>query len=188
MYRAAVLALALAACEGPGQVKQPDPCMGVVTDVPLSAALHVPEGSPIQWTSNPPTSGSHYPIWAEFDQHYDSLERGYWVHDLEHGAIVYAYRCDAGCPDVAATLDDVIHNLSTDGTCHAPVRQRALVVEDPLLPADGMVTAVAWGSYYAAANACADRNTLVDFYNDHAAQGPEDTCADGAAFSGTPLF
>src|SRR4051812_24518051 len=101
--RLAVL-LVLAACEGPGQVKPPDPCMGVVTDVPLAPANHVPEGSPITWTSNPPTSGSHYPIWAEFDEHYDTLDRGYWVHDLEHGAVVFAYRCDAGCPELAAAL------------------------------------------------------------------------------------
>ena len=34
---------------------------------------------------------------------------------------------------------------------------------------------------------CADHATLVAYYADHAAHGPEDTCSDGAAFSGVPL-
>lgn len=176
----------LAACESPQQIRKPDPCGGDVTDFPLMPGLHVDEGTPITWNSNPPTSGEHYPIWAAYDRHYDSLERGYWVHDLEHGAIVYAYRCDAGCPDIAATLDGVVQALPTEGSCLAPVRQRALVVEDPMLPNDGMVVAVSWGSFYAA-NMCADHDTLVGYYFDHVARGPEDTCADGAAFTSTQL-
>ncbi|HSN26025.1 MAG TPA: DUF3105 domain-containing protein [Kofleriaceae bacterium] len=178
--------IALAGCSSSQPPRKPDPCGGDVTDFPLQPGLHVAEGTPITWSSNPPTSGTHYPIWAGYDRHYDSLERGYWVHDLEHGAVVYAYRCDAGCPDIGATLDAVVKALPTDGTCTAPVRQRALVVEDPMLPADGMVVAVSWGSFYAA-NACADQATLVEFYYDHVAHAPEDTCADGVAFSGVPL-
>jgi hypothetical protein len=188
MVRLAVLALVLAACVDSGQPKPPpDPCNGTITDVPTVASPHVDIGSPVTWTSNPPTSGPHYPVWAEYDQHYDPIERGYWVHDLEHGAVVYAYRCDAGCPDVAAQLDAVVRALPKDGTCNSPVRQRSLVVADPLLPADRTVAAVAWGSYYTAANACADAPTLTVFYYDHAARGPEDTCADGATFSGVPI-
>jgi hypothetical protein len=178
--------LALTGCGSSPPPPLPDPCGGSVTNVPLLVGTHVAEGTPIDWNSNPPTSGPHYPIWAGYDRHYSALERGYWVHDLEHGAIVYAYRCDAGCPDIAAALDAVVVALGTDTTCTAPVRHRALVVEDPLLPDDGMVVAVAWGSFYAA-NACADHATLMEFYYEHAARGPEDTCADGAAFSGVPV-
>ena len=176
----------LVACSSSQPPRKPDPCGGNVTDVPLQPGTHVPEGSSITWNSNPPTSGSHYPIWAAYDRHYAALQRGYWVHDLEHGATVYAVRCDAGCPDLTATLDNVVKALPADGTCSSPVRQRALVVEDPMLPNDGMVVAVSWGSFYAA-NACADQTTLVDFYYDHVARGPEDTCADGADFTGAPL-
>jgi hypothetical protein len=146
----------------------------------------VPEGSAPTWTSNPPTSGPHYAVWAAFDQHYESLGRGYWLHDLEHGAVVYAYRCDAGCPEVAAQLDDVVKALPPDSACTDPVRQRALVVADPLLPEDNTVAAVAWGSYYI--GQCADPATLKQFYFEHAGRGPEDLCVDGASLGGTPLF
>lgn len=178
--------LALAACSSDDPPPPPDPCNGVVTDVPLLDSPHVPEGSTPTWNSNPPTSGPHYPVWAAFDQHYENLARGYWLHDLEHGAVVYAYRCDAGCPDVAAQLDAVVKALPDDSTCAAPVHQRALVVADPLLPDDNTVAAVAWGSYYV--GQCADLATLRQFYYEHAGRGPEDTCVNGAAFSSTPIF
>ena len=181
------LFVVVAACASHNKPPPPDPCNGTVTEVPTVASPHVPEGSTPTWTSNPPTSGPHYPIWAEYDQDYVNLARGYWLHDLEHGAVVYAYRCDAGCPDVAAQLDAVVKALPTDSTCASPVKQRSLVVADPLLPDDNSVDAVAWGVYYTAANACADPATLESFYYDHAANGPEDTCADGAILGGTPI-
>lgn len=179
----------VAACssDDPPTPPPPDPCNGAVTDVPTVDSPHVPEGSTPAWTSNPPTSGPHYPVWAAFDQHYDGLARGYWLHDLEHGAVVYAYRCDAGCPDIAAQLDAVVKALPADHTCSAPVHQRSLVVADPSLPDDNTVAAVAWGSFYI--GQCADPATLTRFYDDHVARAPENTCADGVAFStGTPLY
>src|SRR4051794_19817276 len=190
MFRSALVlaVLAVAACSDSQPKPPPDPCNGTITDVPTVASPHVDPGTPVDWTSNPPTSGPHYPVWAQYDQHYDTIERGYWVHDLEHGAVVYAYRCDAGCPDVAAKLDAVVRALPSDGTCSSPVHQRSLVVADPLLPEDGEVAAVAWGSFYAASGQCADAPTLTAFYYDHVARGTEDTCASGAAFTGTPLF
>ena len=177
----------VAGCASQKSKPPPDPCNGVVTEVPTVASPHVDIGTMPTWTSNPPTSGPHYPVWAAYDQDYKDLARGYYLHDLEHGAIVYAYRCDAGCPDVEAQLDAVVKALPTDSTCASPVKQRALVVADPLLPADSTVDAVAWGVYYSAANACADAPTLEQFYYDHAAQGPEDLCTDGALLDGTPI-
>lgn len=177
----------LAGCAAHHDKPPPDPCGGAVTEVATVASPHVDIGTMVNWTSNPPTSGPHYPVWAAYDQDYPELQRGYWVHDLEHGAVVFAYRCDAGCPEVAAQLDAVVKALPVDSTCASPVKQRSLVVEDPLLPADNTVDAVAWGVYYSAAGACVDPATLESFYFDHVAQGPEDLCTDGAALGGTPI-
>ena len=181
-----VLLVALAACTDHASKPPPDPCNGTIVEVPTVASPHVDIGTMVTWTSNPPTSGPHYPVWAAYDQHYEDLARGYWLHDLEHGAVVYAYRCDAGCPDVAAQLDAIVKTLPSDSTCTSPVHQRALVVADPMLPDDNTVDAVAWGVYYS--GQCADPATLESFYFDHAANSPEDTCADGATLGGTPIF
>src|SRR5690606_18750217 len=51
-------------------------------------AGHVDVGTVIEWMHDPPHSGPHYPVWAASGEHDEVVERGYWVHNLEHGAIV----------------------------------------------------------------------------------------------------
>lgn len=170
---------------GPDASEQPtgDPCNGRIISAPLAGAPHVPEGSSVTWSTNPPTSGPHYPIWAKWDRQYASLARGNWVHNLEHGGVVLAYRCDAGC-DTAATLAEIAVALPADPLCDAPVRHRVIVVADPLLPNDGDVAYVAWGTYYT--GTCVDEAEATKFYTEHAGRGPEQLCADGSgAYGGT---
>lgn len=170
----------------PVTVKTGDACGGTITTVPTVDSFHVDQGTAITWTSNPPTSGDHFQLWAAWDRAYDDLPRGHWVHNLEHGAVVFGYRCDAGCPDVATQLGDVVRSLPDDPMCVAPVHQRALVVADPLLPTDLTVTAVAWGVFYE--GTCVDEGSLQAFFADHVARAPENICANGATLGGTPLF
>jgi len=164
-----------------------DPCNGRIVTAALTAAPHVPDGSVVDWTTNPPTSGPHYAVWAKWDRQFTTLARGNWMHNAEHGGVIFAYRCDAGC-DVAATLARLVSGFADDPRCLAPIRHRAIVVADPLLPSDGDVAAVAWGTYYIAAGSCVDDAALTRFYLARVGHGPEDTCADGSgAFGGDPL-
>lgn len=64
---------------------------------------HLPEGSPLpQYSTNPPTSGTHYPTWfTEGFYEENSAEavstvnpEGYIVHNLEHGYVVFWYNCE----------------------------------------------------------------------------------------------
>lgn len=156
---------------------------GVVDIVPQEGALHVPQGTVIEWSTNPPTSGDHFAIWAAYDRSYGALDRGFWVHNLEHGAIVFAYKCDPACPDDVAALEDVVRSLPVDASCVDPVRQRAIVVEDPLLPDGVTFAAVAWGAMYTAT--CVDPDALREFARDFYDSAPEDLCDDGASLGGT---
>lgn len=156
------------------------------TTVPLEAGIHMPVGTQIEWSTNPPVTGMHYPIWAAWDRDYATLERGYYVHNLEHGGIVFLYNCpqDGGCPDVVAQLDDVARGFSTDDACEAPVRNRMVVTADPLLPEGVQVAAAAWGVMYTAS--CFDPYVLT-FARGHYNHAPEDLCNDGANLGGTFL-
>src|SRR5436309_10545185 len=69
-------------------------CAVTIETPPLLAAAHVPIGSAIEWSSNPPSSGPHYPIWAAYQTYAMPVDLGYLVHDMEHGAVVLFYRCD----------------------------------------------------------------------------------------------
>jgi hypothetical protein len=156
-------------------------CDGLETAVAPQPGNHVPIGTAITWSSNPPATGTHYPVWAQYDRTYTSLDRGYYVHDAEHGAIVLLYNCPTGCADVVTGLEAVVRAMPIDHGCTLPVRQRALVAGDPLLPADVVVAAVAWDVMYTAT--CVDPY-LHTFANNHYNNAPEDLCADGAALGG----
>ncbi len=140
---------------------------------------HVPIGSTIQWDSNPPSSGDHYPIWAAYQEYTTPVPRGYYVHDLEHGAIVFLYNCgDAGCPDVVKTLQAASDAIPDDPLCTSAgqgVRVRTVITPDPLIEVP--VAAAAWGWVYKAH--CADLPTLRDFALAHYGQGREVLCGDG---------
>jgi uncharacterized protein DUF3105 len=62
---------------------------------------HVPVGSSIEYPYCPPTSGQHYaqpaaPIPARVYPPNEEKAPQYWLHNLEHGYVVLAYRCPSG--------------------------------------------------------------------------------------------
>jgi hypothetical protein len=157
----------------------PDASCPVTIDTPeLLPGTHVPEGTPITWSSNPPSSGPHYPIWANFQEFDQPVDLGYVVHALEHGAIVMFHKCatgDPGCDVIVDAFRKVRDAIPSDPRCDPGVRVRVVIVPDPLL--DVPVAAAAWGWTYKAE--CADLPTLTDFAKAHYAQGTEDLCAPG---------
>lgn len=178
------LALALSAC-GDDPV---DPEWVSVTGATCGARTrrfatldspHVdPSSGPIAWNSNPPSSGPHSGVWARFGAFSAPVPRANYVHNLEHGGVVIAYRCaDDRCP-LAARVRAVFDALPGDPACvapGAPVRPRAVLTPDPLLESE--VAAAAWGAVYQAD--CVDGPSLAAFYASRVGMGPEDTCADG---------
>jgi len=146
---------------------------------PLGAGLHVPVGSVIEWPSNPPQSGTHYPVWAAFQEFSTAVPRGYYVHDLEHGAVVLLHRCEllggGDCTPVLEALRQTAASLPDDARCSGGVRVRTVITPDPLIAEP--IVAVSWGFIYRAQ--CVDLPSLKAFASAHYAQGPEDECANG---------
>ena len=59
----------------------------------------------------PPASGPHYPIWARYQRHPAEVPIGYWLHNVEHGAVVFLYRPDAPSEQIdalAAVYDSLL--------------------------------------------------------------------------------
>lgn len=140
---------------------------------------HQDAGLPITWNTNPPTSGTHYPEWVVWNAVYETpIDRGYWVHNLEHGGTVFTYHCDPACPDELARLRAMLTALPADADCPALVH-RAIVVEDPLLPAGVRFAASAWQHSWT--GSCLDEAALTVFHNAHlGGMAPEPgNCAQG---------
>lgn len=152
----------------------------VIIDTPeLLASPHVPEGSTNAYSSNPPTSGPHYPVWANFQEIGVPFDDGYLVHSLEHGAVALLYKCEgAACATTLEALRKIRDSLATDSSCDPSIRVRVVIAPYPKL--DVPVAAVAWGWTYKAQ--CVDVPTLTQFAKDHYAQGPENLCVAGRSF------
>lgn len=192
--------LLLAACGGDGAEGEPPggPSDGGLTDVVVThpdlppvdgsdtctietadwtpdSAQHVPVCTPLQYATNPPAGGAHYPYWAEFGVYTSPVPHGYLVHDLEHGAVVLSWNCADGCSEVPAALASIAAAMPQDPLCDEAVRTRMIVVPDPDL--DVPIAAAAWGHLYRAT--CLDVPGLTAWVRAHYGQSPETLCAQG---------
>jgi hypothetical protein len=152
-------------------------CDAVETSETLEPALHVTQCSYVTWGSNPPSSGSHYGTWTAFKEYTTPIPEGFWVHDLEHGAVVLTYNCPSGCAADVDAARAFIAALSDDAVClqTAGVRRRVILTPDPKL--DVPFAASAWG-FTLKAN-CFDPVRFGNFVAAHYGHGPEDICSDG---------
>jgi hypothetical protein len=167
-------ALAFAACGSGGSPAAPAPVPGATpgVQVPNEGWAHVPEGAAVDYRNNPPASGPHYPVWARYQEHLVAVPRPYWVHNLEHGAIVLLYRPDAGGP-APAPLREVYGAIPLDPACG---NKRALLTPDPLLPRRFAAVAADW----VLLADTVDREAFLAFASARRGRGPENVCTDGA--------
>ena len=69
----------------------PQNTAAVGVEIPILEADHVDEGVKVEYNSTPPTSGEHWPRWADCGFYTENLPDERIVHNLEHGNIVVNY-------------------------------------------------------------------------------------------------
>jgi hypothetical protein len=155
-------------------------CNVVAKDEVIQPGIHVPEGTAIDYPTNPPSSGEHYPVWANFQEYDHPVADGYLVHSMEHGAVALFYDCIPGAcaadPGVLEALRAVRAAVPTDPLCDPSIRVRVIIAPRPAN--DSPITAAAWGATYHAD--CVDAPSLAQFIADHYAKAPENFCSPGA--------
>lgn len=139
---------------------------------------HVTACSEIDYVTNPPCLGPHYGSWAAFQNYDAAIPRGFWVHSLEHGAVVISYACE-DCEDEVAAAKAMIAELPIDPLCSAPVERRVILTPDRRL--DTRWAASAWG--FTLTSDCFEPEVFSAFAVSHNAAGPEDFCANGVDVS-----
>jgi Protein of unknown function (DUF3105) len=151
-------------------------------DITVPSRNHVPVCTPVTYDTNPPSGGDHWPIWAAYREYQETaVPREMYVHDLEHGAIVFLFRCAGSCPDVVDALSSVFTGMAADPLCDGlgPTARHVLTADPDLATP---IAAAAWGATYTAT--CIDAPSLQQFARDHYAHGPEDFCTDGLDIEG----
>jgi len=95
----------------------------------------------------------------------EGLQPGYWVHSLEHGYIVLAYRPPAS-PEMLRQFDEMMHNFPKSKYGFV----KMVIVPYPDMPHP--YAALAW-TYRLWLDEF-DRQKILDFYRAHVDRGPED--------------
>ncbi len=149
--------------------------VGTVTGV--GDPTHHDACTPITYATVPPAGGEHYATWAAYKTYTKPVPWGFLVHNMEHGAVVIAYKCATrdACPALADEIAAVVGGIPQDPTCSAAVRNRIIVAPNPDL--DVSIVAASWGHAYRAT--CMDAASLRSFIDGHYAMGREDTCSNG---------
>jgi hypothetical protein len=141
---------------------------------------HVALGTMVQYDTNPPCAGDHWPVWATWGVHSDIVAPEYFVHNLEHGGVVLLYNCPQDCPDLVAELQAFLQAQPIDPLCQAQgtgVPNRFLLTSDPDL--DAVWAASAWGYYLSSSDSCLNVDALNAFVAAHYGNGREALCAQG---------
>lgn len=92
----------------------PEVLQGSVQELPDEGRDHVEEGTQIDYDSEPPTSGPHYPRWANPGLYREDIEPGLLVHNLEHGHIVIYYSPSLLSTEGASKLTDLTDEYTGD--------------------------------------------------------------------------
>ncbi len=137
--------------------------------VPDDGGSHVEEGAAVEYENFPPASGPHYMRTVEYGVYEQIVPAPYWVHNLEHGAIVLLYRC----PDQQESCPDILRELQSlyERTPPGKYGQAKLVVTQyPDLETSYAV--LAWNRLLELDEL--DEDKVLEFYRAWVDKGPED--------------
>lgn len=116
-----------------------------------------------------PVSGNHWGAWAAWSSVYPkAIKRGFLLHNLEHGGLVFSYKCaDNKTPACKAAQDKLVAIAQQIGP-------RVIVTPDPTQPE--MFAIRGWR--YGYSSSCLDDASAKQFSAAHYRQGREDADAD----------
>jgi hypothetical protein len=109
-----------------------------IEQFPEEGRNHVQNGSKVQYQTNPPTSGDHYPNWSRWGVFNPAPVDELIVHNLEHGGIIIFYDCPDNCPTSQDKLASYANRYSPDAFVGVMVAPRSN------LPNDARIALVSW--------------------------------------------
>ena len=131
-------------------------CGACEETLPVTSALHVT--GMVDYPDVPPVGGPHSACWGTWGVHDEPLKTERWVHNLEHGGVVFLYRCDEGCDAEIASLKGRV-----------AAHDRTILTQYDALPK--RFAALAWG--WRLVSDCLDLTAFEAFYEEHYDRGPE---------------
>lgn len=146
------------AADAAGEV---DRCHTREERVAVSSAFHV--AGDVQYADPPPVGGDHNQCWARWGVHEIEVPDENWVHNLEHGGVVFLYNCPGGCADEVETMKVYVTG-----------RTQAMLLPYAALPT--RFALVAWGVRLM--TDCFDMPRFQRFYTTNVDNGLESIASD----------
>jgi Protein of unknown function (DUF3105) len=112
----------------------------------------------LMYDDPPPVAGPHNPNWARWGVHAEAVPDQCFVHNLEHGGVVFLYNCPEGCPDEVAEMA-------------AFVEGRTWALLTPYDSLTSKFAVVSWG--HRITSDCLDMEAFEAFYTANVDHGPE---------------
>lgn len=132
-------------------------CDGCAEVIPVTSAMHL--SGRIDYPDKPPASGPHNGrCWSDWGVLESEVPAERWVHNLEHGGVVFLHHCPDGCEEDLDTLRELVTG-----------RRFALLTSYAELPTRFAV--IAWGVRML--SDCLDRESFEAFYDTHVNRAPE---------------
>lgn len=129
---------------------------------PCQSFCHVVSGTPVDYCSDPPTSGDHGPSPEHgLGEHLQTVPRALYVHSMEHGAVIMLYNCPAGCAaDLAIFRQALIQRAG----------RKVIMTPDPLMKSSKLaLTSWTWKYTFDTA----DLASILCFIDEHENNGRE---------------
>lgn len=124
--------------------------------LPVTGSAHI--NGPLDYPDKPPVGGDHNPCWARWGVYERELATERWVHNLEHGGVVFLFRCEGGCASEVAAMASIVEQ-----------NPQAILTPYAALPTRFAV--VSWGVRLT--SDCFDQERFVRFYDEHVGHGLE---------------
>lgn len=131
----------------------------------------------------PPTTGAHFASdWAMPGTYKLIMSPGYWLHSVEHGAVVILVNCKlpGNCDGDFSRLQTIADAFPRDSSCTPKANHRIVITADTAISTRFALVAANWSLL----SDCLDSAAFAGFMKDHYAKAPEDLCGGGTDFSG----
>ncbi|MDP1710224.1 MAG: DUF3105 domain-containing protein [bacterium] len=130
---------------------------GKIQEFPIEGADHVAAGTQVDYKTNPPTSGAHYAVSANWGIYDKEIADGAAVHGLEHGGIWISYK------EIDDETKKILESIGKSN--------QGRVIVSPRAANDAKIAVASWGRMMKLETA--DTVLIQKYIDTYKNQGPE---------------
>lgn len=143
-------------------------CNAVERTFQTGGVVHLTPCTAVVVHTNPPAWGDHYTNFPQFRVYDYAIPRGFYIHSLEHGGVVFTYSCTDCGDEVSAAKALIAETEPNPACCTATGCATAVTNQLSLTPDPGIPSRWAASSWGATLTAdCFEHDVFQNFIDEH---------------------